>query len=107
NAGDRIDRAFRRRMDVVINFATPEALERWSIWQSHLPPGHLVHDSLLEDVAHRCELTGGQIRNAILHASLLALNDGGIVTSQMVTESILREYRKSGGVCPLRRFEEW
>jgi len=107
NAGDRIDRAFRRRMDVVINFATPEALERWSIWQSHLPPGHLVHDSLLEDVAHRCELTGGQIRNAILHASLLALNDGGIVTSQMVTESILREYRKSGGVCPLRRLEEW
>ena len=107
NAGDRIDRAFRRRMDVVINFSTPEAMERWSIWQSHLPPGHLVHDALLEDVAHRCELTGGQIRNAILHASLLALNDGGIVTSPMVTEALQREYRKSGGVCPLRRLEDW
>lgn len=106
NAGDRIDSAFRRRMDVVINFAPPDAMERWSIWQSHLPADHLVHDALLEDVAHRCELTGGQIRNAILHASLLALNDGGIVTSPMVTEAILREYRKSGGVCPLRRLEE-
>ncbi len=106
NAGDRIDSAFRRRMDVVINFTPPDAMERWSIWQSHLPTDHLVHDALLEDVAHRCELTGGQIRNAILHASLLALNDGGIVTSPMVTEAILREYRKSGGVCPLRRLEE-
>ncbi len=106
NAGDRIDSAFRRRMDVVVNFSPPDALERWSIWQSHLPPGHLVNDYLLEDVAHRCELTGGQIRNAILHASLLALSDGGVVTSPMITEALLREYRKSGGVCPLRRLED-
>ena len=104
NAGDRIDRAFRRRMDVVINFPTPDALERWSIWQLHLPPGHTVQDSLLEDVAHRCELTGGQIRNAILHASLLALNDSGRVTSAHLQAAVQREYHKSGSVCPLRSY---
>jgi hypothetical protein len=104
NAGDRIDSAFRRRMDVVINFPTPDAMERWAIWQLHLPPAHLVEDSLLEDVAHRCELTGGQIRNAILHASLLALNDGGRVTSAHLEAAVQREYSKAGAVCPLRSY---
>jgi hypothetical protein len=57
----------------------------------------------LEEVAARCAMTGGQIKNASLHASLLALEDGGIVTSTMVEAAIEREYRKAGGVCPLRR----
>lgn len=104
NAGDRIDSAFQRRMDVVVNFPTPDAMERWTIWQLHLPPAHSVQDSLLEEVAHRCELTGGQIRNAILHASLLALNDGGRVTSEHLEGGVQREYSKAGAVCPLRTY---
>jgi hypothetical protein len=103
NAGERIDSAFQRRMDVVINFSAPAPPERWAIWQLHLPRAHAVDFSLLQEVASRCALTGGQIKNAALHASLLALEDGGTVTSAMVEEAIKREYRKSGGVCPLRR----
>jgi len=103
NAGERIDSAFQRRMDVLINFSSPTPPERWAIWQLHLPRAHAVDFSLLEEVAGRCALTGGQIKNAALHASLLALEDGGIVTSAMVEAAIEREYRKAGGVCPLRR----
>jgi len=103
NASERIDNAFQRRMDVVISFSPPSPPERWAIWQLHLPPGHAVDYSLLEEVAGRCVLSGGQIKNAALHASLLALEDGGIVTSAMIGDAIEREYRKSGGVCPLRR----
>ncbi len=103
NAGERIDSAFQRRMDVVINFSPPTPPERWAIWQLHLPPAHSVDFSLLEEVATRCVMTGGQIKNAALHASLLALEDGGIVTSAMIEAAIDREYRKAGGVCPLRR----
>jgi hypothetical protein len=102
NAGDRIDGAFQRRMDVVISFSAPSPQERWAIWQLHLPDTHAVEFSLLEEVAGRCVLTGGQIKNAALHASLLALEDGGIVTSGMIEAAIQREYRKAGGVCPLR-----
>ena len=102
NAGDRIDNAFQRRMDVVINFSPPDPNERWAIWQLHLPVDHAVDHSLLEDVAGRCKLSGGEIRNAALHASLLALGNGGIVTSVHLATAIQREYRKSGGVCPLR-----
>ena len=40
NAGDRIDSAFQRRMDVVISFPPPDATERWVIWQLHLPVTH-------------------------------------------------------------------
>lgn len=103
NAAERIDSAFQRRMDVVINFSPPTPPERWAIWQMHLPPTHTVDFSLLEEVATRCAMTGGQIKNASLHASLLALEDGGIVTSTMIEAAIEREYRKAGGVCPLRR----
>jgi SpoVK/Ycf46/Vps4 family AAA+-type ATPase len=103
NAAERIDSAFQRRMDIVINFSPPTPPERWAIWQLHLPPTHTVDFSLLEEVAARCAMTGGQIKNASLHASLLALEDGGIVTSTMVEAAIEREYRKAGGVCPLRR----
>jgi SpoVK/Ycf46/Vps4 family AAA+-type ATPase len=102
NAGERIDSAFQRRMDVVINFSPPTPPERWAIWQIHLPSAHSVDFSLLEEVATRCALTGGQIKNAALHASLLALEGGGIVTSAMIEAAIEREYRKAGGVCPLR-----
>ncbi len=103
NANERIDNAFQRRMDVVISFSPPTPPERWAIWQLHLPPDHAIDFSLLEEVAGRCVLSGGQIKNAALHASLLALEDGGIVTSAMIGAAIEREYRKSGGVCPLRR----
>ena len=102
NAGERIDSAFQRRMDIVINFSPPTPPERWAIWQLHLPPTHTVEFTLLEEVATRCVMTGGQIKNAALHASLLALEDGGIVTSQILESAIHREYRKAGGVCPLR-----
>jgi hypothetical protein len=69
----------------------------------HLPQAHAVDPSLLREVATRCTLTGGQIRNAVLHASLLALQNGQVITSAYVEEAVQREYRKAGGVCPLRR----
>ncbi|MCA1612877.1 MAG: ATP-binding protein [Acidobacteria bacterium] len=102
NAGERIDAAFQRRMDVCVQFAPPRAGERWSIWQLHLPAWHGVSGELLEELAHRCELSGGQIRNAALHASSLALEDGSALGDEHVEAAVRREYRKSGGVCPLR-----
>jgi SpoVK/Ycf46/Vps4 family AAA+-type ATPase len=102
NASERIDSAFQRRLDVVVNFRPPEATERWSIWQLHLPTRHMVDEALLREVAGRCTLTGGQIRNAVLQASLLALDDGQVITSAHLEAAVQREYRKSGAICPLR-----
>ena len=102
NAGDRIDGAFQRRMDVIIDFVPPGPEERWHIWQIHLPPDHGIGAPFLEEIASRCAFSGGQIRNAVLHASLLALADGGTVTEYHVRSAVQREYLKQGGICPLR-----
>ncbi len=102
NAAERIDSAFQRRMDVLVEFRPPEAGERWAIWQSHLPATHAVEPALLREAAARCALTGGQIRNAVLHAALLAATDGKIVTASHLTSAVQREYRKMGTSCPLR-----
>jgi hypothetical protein len=101
NLGESIDTAFQRRMDVVVHFIRPQAQERWHIWQLHLPENHAVDDAYLEEVAIRCAVTGGQIRNAALHATLLAVEGSGLVTRGHLAEAIQSEYRKSGAVCPL------
>jgi hypothetical protein len=104
NAGDNIDSAFQRRMDVVVNFIPPGAQERWHIWRLHLPGNHAVSDDYLEKVAVHCEMTGGQIRNAALHATLLALDDGsGTVRNWHLEQAVQSEYRKAGATFPLNQ----
>ncbi len=75
NSSEHIDSAFPRRMDMTINFRPPDGVERWQIWQLHC---------------------------AALHATLLALNNGSMVTSHHLESAIQREYRKLNAVCPLR-----
>ena len=103
NAAESIDSAFQRRMDQVVDFRRPEPAERWAIWQIHLPAEHTVDEPFLRELASRCALSGGQIRNAVLHATLLALDENAPLGSAQVESAVQREYRKSGGVCPLRR----
>lgn len=102
NAGQYIDKAFQRRMDVVVNFVPPKVQERRAIWRLHLPENHAVDRTYLEEVTMVCAMTGGQIRNAALHATLLAVNDGGGVVRQYhLAEAVQSEYRKAGALCPL------
>src|SRR5207244_385737 len=61
NAVQRIDSAFQRRMDVIVEFRIPDPHERWTIWQLHLPPDHAVDYNWLQDAAVRCATSGGQI----------------------------------------------
>jgi hypothetical protein len=101
NAPERIDGAFRRRMDVIVDFRTPEAPERLRILALHLPAEHDVSEDLLRTIAVRCALTGGQLRNAVLHAELLALEHDGTIGDHELEAAVRREYRQSGARCPL------
>ena len=101
NAADRIDPAFQRRMDAVIAFSLPDEMARYMILQ-HLLGVHRVDDDLLQEIAVRCALSGGQLRNVALHARLLALSGSGTLTGQELRSAIEREYRKVDGFCPLR-----
>ncbi|MBL8165366.1 MAG: ATP-binding protein [Anaerolineae bacterium] len=101
NAAQRIDSAFMRRLDVVVEFAKPDTDERRQLWSAHLPPAHDLSTPFLESVITRCTLTGGQIRNAALHATLLALNSGEALHDQHLEAALQREYRAAGASFPL------
>ena len=101
NLGESIDSAFQRRMDITVDFQLPRAEERAQIWRLHLPERNEVSARCLGEVATRCTLTGGQIRNAAIHASLLALDDHSLVADAHVAEAVRSEYRKAGTACPL------
>ncbi|HZI18143.1 MAG TPA: ATP-binding protein [Pyrinomonadaceae bacterium] len=105
NAGNRIDQAFQRRFDVLVSFQPPDAQERLLIWRLHLPAEHSVSRGFLEEAAQQCALTGGQIRNAALYATLLAVDGGrgGQVRDEDAEAAVRREYQKAGASCPLRR----
>lgn len=101
NAASRIDPAFLRRIDVTVDFVPPDAEQRLMLWFDHLPAQHVVDLQVLDEVARRCALTGGQIRNAALHAILLSVNRGSAVTTDDVVSAVRREYRRTGATCPL------
>lgn len=101
NLVENVDRAFQRRMDVVVPFLPPQVEERFHILQLHLPSDHQLDFDYLQQVASRCTLNGGQIRNVALHATLLATGEGATVKMFHIEEALRSEYRKAGAMFPL------
>lgn len=102
NANDRIDSAFQRRMDTVVEFVLPEIPQRRQIWHLHLPEDNAAAPNFLEEIVQRCALTGGQIRNIALHAASLALGEKKSLDARHLEAAVRREYRKMRAICPLR-----
>lgn len=103
NLSDNIDKAFQRRMDIVIPFFQPQMEQRLAIFQLHLPTNHQVEDAFLEKAANYCNLMGGQIRNICQHAALVALDENRVVNNAHLEFSLRSEYRKNGGTYPLNK----
>ncbi len=101
NAADCIDKAFARRLDVVINFRAPDERRRYDILRLHLPAED-IDDDCLQEIACRCPLNGGQLRNIVSHARLLALRESAAVRTEHLYAALAREYRKTGASCPVR-----
>jgi SpoVK/Ycf46/Vps4 family AAA+-type ATPase len=98
NLRKNIDEAFIRRIQVIIDFTTPDAALRLQIWKRTLPgAANGLSDADLEAVAARFALTGGNVRNACIDAAFRALAAGRdqIVLRDLV-DSIAREYQKVG-----------
>lgn len=99
NLASAMDTAFRRRMDATIDFHLPASLDQQRILLAHLPERHAISQGYLDELALRCSLTGGQIRNVVLHAALLAGDD--VIGKRELQRAVEREYRQMGGLCPL------
>ncbi|MBX3630772.1 MAG: ATP-binding protein [Nitrosomonas sp.] len=101
NVADRIDKAFARRIEVIVRFRAPDQWQRYQILRMHLG-SHAVDDGWLQEVACRCELTGGQLRNVVMHARLLAMDVQEPIRNAHLHAALQREYRKTGAHCPLK-----
>lgn len=103
NSPQLVDTAFQRRLDATITFSPPGAADRSEIWRRHLPQRHAVHPDTVERLATSCRMTGGQIRNAAVHAALLALDADRLVDDDAIVTAVEREYVLSGQTSPLVR----
>lgn len=77
NRRQDLDSAFLRRFEVIIEFAAPGPAERELLWRRHLPDQRrCAADVDPPALARLFELSGGQIRNAIITSiALTSLDD--------------------------------
>jgi hypothetical protein len=92
NAKARIDPAFLRRLDHVIDFPLPGYAERLALWRSHLG-GRAPADDVLERLAAYCDLPGGGVHNAVLGAAAMAQGDSPL-GMEALRPALQREYAK-------------
>ncbi|MFC7335838.1 ATP-binding protein [Haloferula chungangensis] len=97
NLRDHLDTAFYRRFQAVVEFPQPDADARALLWNKLLPSrAPLGAEIDLDEIASAVSLTGGNIRNAALHAAYLAADDGTEIHLRHLALAVWRELTKSG-----------
>ncbi|MCX6629706.1 MAG: ATP-binding protein, partial [Candidatus Solibacter sp.] len=95
NLRENLDTAFARRFQMVIEFPRPDAALRADLWRRLLPPrapcGNDVDPAFL---GRAVNLTGGQIRNAALHAAYLAAGAAAEISLPRIALAVWRELCK-------------
>ncbi len=94
NGRSRFDDAFSRRFDAILSFPLPGPEERRALWLAHLGPDHGVNSGQLNLLAAVAELTGGQIRNAVLRGAVDAAQNGKSIQYRDLLTGVASEYRK-------------
>jgi hypothetical protein len=94
NNKTNIDSAFLRRFNAIIHFPVPNADERLHLWKIYLPANQGLTDDELLNIAHKYEVTGSTILNAIHNSSINAFALHRLITRDDIIESLKRELRK-------------
>jgi len=106
NFKKNIDEAFLRRISVVVDFPMPADEERRRLWRSLLPASMPCQDDLdYEFLAGRFELSGGQIKNAIQTAAMVAADENPqVVRFEHLLFGVKRELQKGGRIVDVTDF---
>lgn len=93
NLAANFDPAFERRIRTHVLFEMPGAEERAAIWRVQMHPAltPLADDVDFESLAGRFEVSGGDIRNAVLKAALLAAAEPGRDSLKVIHQRHLEE----------------
>ncbi len=99
NLLQNIDEAFMRRINFVINFPFPAADVRKEIWENFLNTGMPVEENLdLDFLSKQFEVSGGSIKNIVVHAAFLAAAEGVKTDMRLLLKSALYEMRKNNQI---------
>ncbi len=96
NFEKNVDDAFLRRIHARIEFELPGPPERATIWRQNLPAAAPVGELDIDWLAESFEITGGSIRNAVVHAAFIAASSGRQIDTEVAAIGVAREYRKVG-----------
>lgn len=100
NSRSRMDPAFNRRLDAILELPLPGVDERRRLWRSHLgdrSPG----DAACGLLASYCDLAGGYLRNAVLAAAARSEEPPqAALPMALLIDGLREEYRKLGRTVP-------
>ncbi len=100
NAKERIDSAFTRRLDSVVEFRLPNAKQRFALLCHHFG-SRIPSQSFCQFLGDYCELSGGFIRNIVLNSAAIDAGvQGDAINEFVVLECVIDEYLKLGRALP-------
>jgi SpoVK/Ycf46/Vps4 family AAA+-type ATPase len=108
NLRANIDEAFARRLDMVVDFPTPDVELRRALWDRCLAASvPRAPDLDLDFCARAFELSGGNIRSIAITAAYLAADSDRPVAMVDLIRGVYREYRKLGRMVVASEFGEY
>lgn len=104
NLEANMDKAFQRRILFKIDFPSPGPDERARIWRTLIPREAPIEGSIdFGELGFALELTGGQIKNAVLRAAYSACAHRRGLTQEGLLESGRREAQTAGKLVRMLR----
>lgn len=100
NLESSIDSAFKRRLAFRLDFPFPGEEERERLWRAMLPSEAVTDEEEFDfaDLSRRYEMSGGNIRNAVLRAAFLAAGRGERIAMPHLDRAAELEYGAMGKV---------
>lgn len=97
NNPEAIDPAFKRRIRFKVSFPFPDVNMRTQLWQVLIPKKVPIDGKIqYEKLASEFELSGAQIRNAILRATFMAVSEERGVSQADLMEAAKKEAKEAG-----------
>ncbi|MCL2633081.1 MAG: AAA family ATPase [Oscillospiraceae bacterium] len=99
NNASNFDVAFKRRINYFVNIEMPNPEERLKLWQSLITEKMPLDDSVnISALARKFELSGSEIKSALIEAAYAAAAGNSRITQEMLLTAISDEYKKSGRI---------
>jgi SpoVK/Ycf46/Vps4 family AAA+-type ATPase len=99
NLKDNIDDAFKRRIKYMVYFAFPDGDTRAILWKKMLPDKAPIEEGLdLDFFAHKFEMSGSEIKDAVLHAAYMAAREQTAIGNSHIMEAVKLSFAKYGKV---------